>query len=199
MNAFIKEFNQLNKVPALVVIGCSAGGLEVLKVLLSDLPKKFQPALVIVQHISVDAPQPLAEFFQPISSIQVKEAEDKETIRSGIAYFAPAGYHLMISDRNTFQLSVEEPVNYSRPSIDVLFETAADAYGEKLLGIVLTGANEDGAKGLARIHSRGGSIVIQDPAAAEFSNMPMAALKAVPGPDRLFSLKEIQSLLVGFS
>ena len=200
MNEFIKDSSKRLSIaaPELVVVGCSAGGIDALKNLLSALPKKFAPALVIVQHVSVDAPQALADFFQFVTHIKVKEAEDKEMIQAGTVYFAPSGYHLLISHNKTFQLSVEEPVNFSRPSIDILFETAAEAYRENILGIVLTGANEDGANGLLRIHTCGGKTLIQKPQTAEFSAMPEGALKKVPKPDAILTLPEIHQLLNQF-
>lgn len=198
MKEFTKEYNFSLKEPELIVIGCSAGGIDALKSILSSLSENFRPAVVIVQHISVDAPQALAEFFQFISHIKIKEAEDKETILPNKVYFAPSGYHLLISNSKTFQLSVEEPVNYSRPSIDILFETAADAYHEDVLGIILTGANDDGAKGLLKIKNLGGRTLIQQPSDAEFSAMPEGALKKVPDPDALLPLSAILQLMHKF-
>lgn len=200
MKEFTKGFSlEACRQPELVVVGCSAGGIDALKGILSSLPQNFKPAMVIVQHVSADTSQCLADFFKQVSNAKIKEAEDKEPIEFGSVYFAPAGYHLMISKNRNFELSVEEPVNFSRPAIDILFETAADAYQEKLLGLVLTGANEDGALGLERIQARGGQVFIQEPRTAEFSSMPEGALKRVPRPDGVLELKEIQNLLEGFT
>jgi two-component system chemotaxis response regulator CheB len=130
------------------------------------------------------------EHFSKLCSLNIKEADEKENIQAGYVYFAPPNYHLLIENDKTFSLSTDEKVNYSRPSIDVLFESAANAYGPRLAAIILTGANNDGAEGLRRIKQKGGLVIVQDPQSAENSYMPAAALKAVK-PDFVLSLVEI--------
>ena len=177
-----------------VVIGTSAGGLQALKTLLPSLPATFPCPLMIVQHMSPHSDNYMVRMLDGLSAIRVKEADEKEPIVPGTAYIAPPDYHLLVEEDFTLSLSMEEKVNYSRPSIDVLFETAADAYGPYLLGIVLTGANADGADGLAYIKKKGGYIVVQQPADAESPAMPRAAIeKAVP--HKVLTLSEIISFL----
>ena len=177
-----------------VVIGTSAGGLQALKTLLPSLPATFPCPLMIVQHMSPHSDNYMVRMLDGLSAIRVKEADEKEPIAPGTAYIAPPDYHLLVEEDFTLSLSMEEKVNYSRPSIDVLFETAADAYGPFLLGIVLTGANADGADGLAYIKKKGGYIVVQQPADAESPAMPRAAIeKAVP--HKVLTLSEIISFL----
>lgn len=159
-----------------VVVGVSAGGMHALNILLSGLPAEFPAALIIVQH---RAPSDDAFFVTYLSSycpFPVKEAEDKEPIWPGICYIAPAGYHLLVEKEKMFSLSADEPVNYARPSIDVLFETAAEAYREALVGVILTGSNMDGSWGTIKIRRFGGLTVAQDPLDAEVSAMPQAAI-----------------------
>lgn len=194
MKKFIREL----KTPELVTMGSSAGGIEALKNILSALPDDFYPAMVVVQHIGVGATQNLADFFKFLPFKKIKEAEDKEDIQNGYVYFAPKGYHLMVSEHKSFGLSLEDPVCYSRPSIDVLFETAAEVYKEAALGIILTGANDDGARGLAKIAFYGGQTIVQDPTTAEYSIMPLSALKLVAHPTAVLNLKEIQTMLAEF-
>jgi two-component system chemotaxis response regulator CheB len=162
-----------------VVIGASAGGLHALSTVLAGLPGIFSSAIAIVQHLDASSDGYLAEHFNRRSAIPVKEAEDKESVRGGTAYVAPAGYHLLIERDRSFSLSVDEKVSFVRPAIDVLFESAADAYGAGLIGVVLTGSNCDGAEGLRMIKRRGGLAIVQDPVAAEARAMPQAALAAV--------------------
>jgi two-component system, chemotaxis family, protein-glutamate methylesterase/glutaminase len=161
--------------PALVVVGGSAGAVEVLQRLTSALTTSFAPAMVIVLHMRPDSRGMLHELLASPSRPPMKAAEDKEPIVPGRIYFATPGYHLLVESGGTFALSLDEPVHFSRPSIDVLFETAAEAYGERVLGIVLSGANSDGAEGLRAIADAGGTTVVQAP--AEVPAMPEAALK----------------------
>ena len=163
----------------LVVVGTSMGGLRALKVLLGDLPGDFPAPLAIVQHRSADSPSTLGAHMQEYSVLPVREVEDKEMIQPGCVYLAPAGYHVLI-EASAFALSTEAPVAYARPSIDVLFESAADVYGESVVGIILTGASQDGARGLAKIKQRGGIALVQAPETAECPVMPAAALAAAP-------------------
>lgn len=175
-------------------MGVSAGGMKALKAVLPALGAGFRLPVAIVQHLDARSDSYLADYLDNLSAIQVKEAEDKESLAPGTAYLAPAGYHLLIEPDKSFGLSVEEKVNFSRPAIDLLFETAAQAYGEKLIGIVLTGANADGAKGLKAIKDRGGLAIVQDPKTAEVRYMPQAALDATP-VDHVVSLERIAPLL----
>jgi two-component system chemotaxis response regulator CheB len=159
-----------------IVMGVSAGAVEALLRLLPTLPADYPLPIVITVHLPPDGESVLAELFQPKCDMQVHEVEDKELLTPGTIYFAPPNYHVLIEQNKTLSLSNEEPVLYSRPSIDILFETAADAYGEALLGILLTGANDDGARGLAVIEQAGGTVLVQDPNEAHCPIMPMAGL-----------------------
>lgn len=162
---------------SVVAVGGSAGGLEAMRTLLSALRADFPAALLLVQH-RARASEALAEVLQESSQLPVAEAEDKDPLLPGRVYVAPADYHLLV-ERGHLALSTEEPVLFSRPSIDVLFETLADAYGPAAMGVVLTGANRDGAAGLRRIVERGGAALVQDPRTAESPTMPAAAIAAV--------------------
>jgi two-component system chemotaxis response regulator CheB len=173
-----------------VVIGASAGALEALSVILPSLPADYGLPLLIVVHVPPDRKSLLAELFQAKCRIEVREADDKEPIRGGTAYFAPPDYHLLVEPDKSLSLSDDEPVFYSRPSIDVLFESAADAYGPSLIAVVLTGANRDGADGLKAIAEAGGMAIVQSPEGAYASAMPEAAIAECPGA-RVLTLKEI--------
>jgi two-component system chemotaxis response regulator CheB len=163
----------------IVLVGTSWGGLAALRALIGALPADFVLPVVAIQHRHRDSTSVLAPILQDHTHLNVCEVEDKSPIASGNIYIAPADYHLLV-ERGHFSLSVDEPVRYSRPSIDVTFESAADAYGGGVVGVVLTGANADGARGLQRIAQRGGLALVQQPATAESSAMPTAALRAVP-------------------
>ena len=169
--------------PELIVVGASWGGLEAVGRLLDHLPPSFTCPMALVQH---RAPQPsqLAPLLQRHTTWAVCEIDDKEPISPSTLFLAPPGYHLLVG-RGHFELSTDAPVRWSRPSIDVTFESAADAYRETLVGVVLTGANADGAAGLARIAHRGGMPVVQDPSTAAEPTMPRAALAAVPDAEVL--------------
>ena len=166
--------------PGAIVIGASAGALEALSVILPALPAHFRLPIIIVVHVPPDKHSVLAELFQAKCRITVLEAEDKEPIMGGTAYFAPPDYHLLVEKNGTLSLSSEEQVLFSRPSIDVLFESAADAYGPDLTAVVLTGANEDGAKGLACVVAAGGKAIVQNPQTAFASTMPESAISLCP-------------------
>ena len=181
-----------------VVIGVSAGGLEALKILLPALPSAFPLPIAIVQHRSDHSNGFLATHLNQMSAIVVSEAEDKEPLCAGHAYLAPAGYHLLIESDCCFSLSVDPRVNHSCPSIDVLFESAADVFAESLIGIVLTGSNADGAQGLKRVKARGGLAVVQDPKTAAAMAMPRAALEATP-VDHIVDLARLAPLLIRIS
>lgn len=163
-----------------VVIGVSAGAIEALSVLLPVLPANYGLPILIVIHLPPDRDSIVAELFQAKCKVRVKEAEATEPIEAGTVYLAPPDYHLLVEQNRCLTLSADEPVLFSRPSIDVLFESAADAYGPNLLGIVLTGANTDGAQGLRAICAAGGTAIVQDPNTALAPAMPEAAIKACP-------------------
>ena len=177
-----------------VVIGGSAGGMKALAAILPTLPGDFGIPVVIVIHVLESSPGYLASFLDSRCALSVKEAFDKEPLQAGTIYIAPAGYHLLIEDDETLALSVDAPVNFSRPAIDVLFESAADTYGPSLTGVVLTGANSDGSQGLKCIKERGGLTIVQDPADAETRFMPEAALQT-SAVDHILSLMEIGPFL----
>lgn len=160
-----------------IVIGTSAGGIEALGVLLPALPPNFAPAVVIVLHLPSHADSTLAQLFSARCRLPIREACDREPVQGGTVYFAPPGYHLMINPDHTCALSLEEPVHFSRPSIDVLFESAAWTYGERLLGILLTGASADGANGMGLIRDAGGITWAQAPDTARSTAMPLAAIE----------------------
>jgi two-component system chemotaxis response regulator CheB len=164
--------------PAIVVLGGSAGAIEVLQHLMSGLTKSFTPALAAVLHMPPGSRGVLHEIFAAPSRPPMKVAEDKEPIAPGTIYFAAPGYHLLVESDRTFALSLDELVHFSRPSIDVLFESAAEAYGDRVLGVILSGANSDGAEGLQAIAAGGGSTAVQLPATAGAPAMPQAALNA---------------------
>ena len=177
-----------------IVMGTSAGGLVTLKKMLPLFPVGFPIPIIIVQHISPQSDSFFVKMLDDISKIKVKEAVDKEMIAPGTVYFAPPDYHLLVERDHSLSLSMDEKVNYSRPSIDVLFETAAEAYHKKLIGIVLTGANSDGADGLLKIKHFGGYTIVQDPKEAENSIMPEKAIR-LSRPDLIASLDNIITFL----
>lgn len=179
-----------------VVIGASAGGIKTISVILSCLPADFPISVIIVQHQHPSASGYLVDLLNKTCLLHVKEAEDKENIKAGVVYIAPPNYHLMIEDDRTFSISLFERVSYAIPSIDVLFETAADVYKEKLIGIILTGANDDGSRGLRKIKDLGGFSVVQDPATSEFDLMPKAAIAATK-TDLILTVERIGRFLAG--
>ncbi len=181
-----------------VVIGVSAGGLQALKTFLPALPASFPLPLAIVQHTGEHSGSFTAEYLNTLSNITVKEAEDKEPLQACHAYLAPAGYHLLIEPDKIFSLSVDGRVNYCCPSVDVLFESAADVFRASLIGVVLTGANRDGAQGLATIRKYGGKAIIQNPETAESPAMPKAAFALTPDAE-MVHLEQLASLLVQLS
>jgi two-component system chemotaxis response regulator CheB len=176
-----------------VVVGTSWGGLAALRTLVGGLPPEFDIPIAIVQHRHRDSDAMLARFLQERTQLLVCEVEDKQPIESGRVFVAPANYHMLI-ERGHFSLSLEAPVRYSRPSIDVALTSAANAYGHRAVGVVLTGANADGAEGLRRIADSGGMAVVQDPATAEVPTMPVAAIRAVPTA-RVFAIDRIAAFL----
>lgn len=180
-----------------VVIGASAGAVEALSAILPRLPVDYPLAVIVVVHVPSDRRNVLAALFRSKCRIDVCEAEDKEPVAAGKVYFAPPDYHLLVEGDRSLSLSADDPVLYSRPSIDVLFESAADAYGPALAGVVLTGANQDGARGLAAVAEAGGIAMVEDPTTATASTMPAAALHECPAA-RPLSLDAIASCLLDF-
>lgn len=178
-----------------IVIGVSSGGLKALKLIFSVFPSDFAVPVIVVQHIGPRSENSWISLLNGSCNIPVKEADEKEKIGAGSIYVAPSNYHLMIEKDKTFSLTIDERVNFARPSIDVLFESAADAYKEKLIGIILTGANNDGTKGVKRIKECGGLVIVQDPATAESSFMPASAIAAMQ-PDHILELDQIGDLLI---
>ena len=176
-----------------VAIGASAGGVEVLSVLLSALPASCRASFFIVVHIPRERPSLLADVFGAKCALPVREAEDKEPVQPGTVYFAPPDYHLLLDRGPVLALSSDEPVHFSRPSIDVLFDSAADIYGERLLGLILTGANQDGAEGLAAVGRAGGRTVVQEPSGAAVPFLPEAALQEGP-VEFVLSLAQLQEV-----
>jgi two-component system chemotaxis response regulator CheB len=179
-----------------IVVGASAGGVEALLNIFTPLRKGFSLPVLVVLHLPDERNSQLAQVFRHRLAIPVEEARDKQDIRPGTLYVATPGYHLSIEADRSLSLSLEAPVHHSRPSIDVLFESAADVYGPGLLAVVLTGANSDGARGLARVKELGGITVVQDPKEAQVSTMPEAAL-ALHEPDHILTLQGIGQLLAG--
>ena len=178
-----------------IVIGVSSGGMNALKFIFSALPAGFRLPIIIVQHISAHSDNEWINILNDKSNLTIKEADEKEKIEIGNVYIAPANYHLLIENDKTFSLTIDEYVNFARPSIDVLFESAAESYKHKLIGIVLTGSNNDGAKGIKRIKEYGGLAIIQDPETAESPTMPASAIAAIE-PDYILSLEKIIELLI---
>ncbi|RYE51317.1 MAG: chemotaxis protein CheB [Hyphomicrobiales bacterium] len=163
-----------------VVIGASAGGVQALLQILPPLPASYPLPVLIVVHVPPDRDNALVSLFQARCQIQVREAEDKEPVLPGVVYLAPSDYHLLVEKDGTLSLSSDELVNHSRPSIDVLLESSADAFGPELVGVILTGANDDGARGLQAVVEAGGVAIVEDPAEAYASAMPAASLRASP-------------------
>jgi two-component system chemotaxis response regulator CheB len=176
-----------------VVVGTSAGGVQALSQLLPALPAGTKASVFVVLHLPRDRPSLLVELFSGKCALAVSEAQDKEPVAPGTVYFAPPNYHLLIDRGPQLALSADELVHHSRPSIDVLFESAAEVYRERLLGVILTGANEDGAAGLAAVHDAGGVTVIQEPRTAQSSLMVLSALQR-RSPDLVLPLPKIAEL-----
>jgi two-component system chemotaxis response regulator CheB len=177
----------------IIGIGASWGGVRALGVVLGGLPADLSVPIVIAQHRGEDGPALLADTLNRRAPMSVVEATDKDVPQPGTAYLAPPGYHLLV-ERNSLSLSTDEPERFSRPSIDVLFDSVADSYGDDAVGVILTGASDDGAKGLASIRRSGGVTLVQEPASAERRTMPEAALAAA-GAHRVLALDEIAPFL----
>jgi two-component system chemotaxis response regulator CheB len=182
---------------SVVGIGTSWGGLAAMTKLLGGLPGDFSLPVVVVQHRGKDSDRLLSELLQDATDMRVCEVEDKEPLEPGTVHIAPANYHVLV-DAGYLSLTVEEPVRFSRPSIDVMLSSAADTYGSGAIGVVLTGANEDGSRGLSHIVKRGGRALVQDPRTAEIPIMPVAALKAVPSAE-VFPLDKLAPRLIELS
>lgn len=184
--------------PRAVVIGASAGAVQALLHILPQLPGDYPAAILVAVHVPPDRGNVLVPLLQSRCRVAIKEAEDKEIVRAGTAYFAPSDYHLLVERDGGLALSADEAVNYSRPSIDVLFESAADAFGETLTGVILTGANADGAQGLRAVADAGGVAIVETPDSAYSSAMPEAAAAACPQA-RIMTLDDIAHHLAGLA
>jgi two-component system chemotaxis response regulator CheB len=193
-----KPQGRCGKAVEAVVVGASAGAVDALSLILPELPPACSFPVVVVVHVPSGRSSLLAQIFRDRCALRVEEPTDKEPVSAGTIWFAPPGYHLLIERNHAFALSIEGPVKFSRPSIDVLFESAADAYGESLCGVVLTGANDDGAEGLSAIARHGGLVVVQDPSTAEAKEMPKAAILATK-PHVVLGPAEIGRFLASLS
>ena len=178
-----------------IVIGGSAGALDALLAILPALPEQVSCPIVIVLHLAPAQPSLVPEILSRISARAVHEAEDKAQLRDQTIYVAAPNYHLLIERNRSLSLSVDDPVHHSRPALDVLFESAADAYGPAVAGLVLSGANQDGAEGLAKIHETGGVAIVQSPATASSPMMPEAALRRVGPSAHVVPLGDIAAFL----
>lgn len=178
-----------------IVIGTSAGGMQVLKKIFDSMPANYNAAFIVVQHIGPRSDGWWISFLNDSSELTIQEAEEKEEIKKGHVYIAPPNYHLLVEKDKTFSLTIDERVNFARPSVDLLFETAAEAYKDRLIGIVMTGSNNDGANGLKRIQEAGGLTLVQDPVEAEWKGMPEAAIESA-APHHILTLNEITELLL---
>lgn len=178
-----------------VVLGVSTGGVDALKRLLTPLSADFPLPLLVVIHMGADSGDGLARLLNELMAIEVKEADEGEVIRPGTVYLAPANYHLLLEPNGQLALSTDPLVNFARPSIDVLFESAAVSFGPALIGVILTGAANDGALGLARIQEWGGYTIVQSPQDAVMDSMPTSALELMQ-PDQIVTLDELPALLL---
>ncbi|WP_426166434.1 chemotaxis protein CheB [Pseudoduganella sp. R-34] len=178
-----------------IVIGASAGGVNALIQVLPALPRGYRLPIVVVLHVRSGRQNQLVDVFQQRVQVPVREAGDKEDIIPGTLYFAPAGYHLLLENERSFSLSCDAPLHFARPAIDITMESAADVYGSRLAGMLLTGANDDGAQGMAAIGRAGGLTVVQDPEEANVGVMPLEAIR-VRQPDLVLPLEQIKQLLL---
>lgn len=182
----------------IVVIGSSWGGLNALSNILSKMPADTSVPILIVQHQHKNSDGLLTGILKQRTALKVHEGEEKEIIEPGCVYLAPAGYHMLVESDGSISLSTDELINYSRPSVDVLFESAAEVYRSKAIGVVLTGANNDGAMGIKKIKKFGGLTIVQDPKTAEADSMPKAAIKATE-IDYIETLDNIADLLIKYT
>lgn len=178
----------------IIVIGVSAGGMNILTEILPQLNPDFQIPILIAQHLHPHQGNFHIEYFSEITTLPIREIEEKTSIQKATIYFVPSNYHVLIEEDKTFALNVDEKVNYARPSIDVLFESVAEVFQKNVLGIILTGANRDGALGLKKIYEFGGITIVQEIASAKFSAMPKFALEAVPSAQQM-NIEEIINYL----
>lgn len=178
-----------------IVLGASAGGMEIIRMIVSSLPAKFSMPIIVVQHVPDFSEGTWAQTLDERYRVHVKEADEKEKVKSGTVYFAPANYHLLLEPDYSLTLTIDERVNYARPSIDVLFETAAESGKDEVIGILCTGGNTDGAEGLKRIKERGGLTIVQDPETAEVRSMPKAAIQ-ICEPDQVLRPEGIRDYLL---
>jgi two-component system chemotaxis response regulator CheB len=184
--------------PRAIVMGVSLGGMEALKRLLGALPAAFPAPVLVVQHLAPDAGNGLAPILDSLCTIRIKEADGGEQPQAGTVYLAPANYHLMVEGDGSLGLSVDPAVNHARPSVDVLFETAAEAFGPRLVGILLTGAGSDGSRGLRTIQRCGGRTLVQDPLEAKAASMPRSALDLMT-PDAVLPLDGVATWLLALA
>lgn len=181
--------------PRAIVVGASAGAVDALSAILPRLPAEFAVPVIVVVHLPADRKSVMADLFKSKCRVDVREVEDKEPLRPGTVYFAPPDYHVLVEADERLSLSSEEAVHYSRPSIDVLFETAADVFASHLVGVILSGANSDGAAGLKKVRQAGGRALVQRPELAYASAMPQSALEACPDAETL-RLEEIAARII---
>lgn len=178
-----------------IVMGVSSGGMNAMRVMFSQLPKHFNTPIIIVQHVGIHSDNKWIEIINKDCHLNVKEADEKEKIEKGNIYIAPPNYHLLVEKDKTFSLSIEDKVNFARPAIDILFETAAEAYRDKLIGVIMTGSNHDGTMGMTRIKELGGMTIAEDPKTANSPYMPASAIAAMQ-PEYIVSLENIVDLLI---
>lgn len=178
-----------------IVMGVSSGGMNALSTIIPNFPKEFPIPVIVVQHISPSSDNYMTRYLDSISKVTVKEVDEKEKLQKGFVYTAPPNYHVLVEEDETLSLSVEDRINFARPSVDVLFESAADVFGSQLIGIILTGANNDGSMGIKQIKEKGGLTIVQDPETSEVNGMPNAALSATK-IDHILQLEEIGPFLV---
>jgi len=182
--------------PRLIVVGTSWGGADALAALLGALPPEFPVPMAVVQHRGADSLEGvLVRFLQEHCAVPVREADDKDAIEDGTVYVGPSDYHLLV-EKGSFALSVDPPVTLSRPSIDVLFESAADSYGPDLVAVVLTGANRDGTDGARAVKEQGGVVLVQDPGSATRPEMPAAVIHSVE-VDEVLPLERLAARIAG--
>lgn len=184
----------MSSLPPVVVMGCSAGGMGALRTVLAGLDPHFPRTVIVVCHTGSEDVTTFCELLELASTLPVREARERQMIAPGVVHMAPSGYHLLLERSGRFSLSVDERVSFARPAIDVLFETAASACGKDLIGVVMTGANNDGATGLRQIRRNGGLAIVQEPSDAQAAAMPQAALE-IAGADHVVPLRGIAPLL----
>jgi two-component system, chemotaxis family, protein-glutamate methylesterase/glutaminase len=185
---------KVNKYQA-IVIGASAGGIQALSAVLAPLPADFPLPIIVVQHLHPHSNSYLPRIIEHHTKLKVKQADEKELIKPGWVYIAPPAYHLLIEEDYSFSLTIDKPVKYARPSVDVLFETAAYAYRDRLIAIILTGANNDGCDGTRLVKKMGGYIIVQDPKTAIATSMPQAAIESTK-VDKIVPLYKIGEYLL---